>query len=265
MRCFWWFSLLLSNVGYLWRRERIIQSNSEHGEMPPVVPPENRDEVERMQNMNDLQVGTLLVSTPASTLQKSALCATKLMRQHSLLLYCWESMLFTRWPYAKDERLYSSTNSMIFVGMCGLAASAIVFLCKRMSRVMPLVTQQRFNVAIFSANAWEYSIVVRKLSVILFYTEPPFVMVCLMTWACLEAFCATIFGRRHKTLSVQCKECISCVFTLIVLIVMTVHHMALFCLPYLIQLAFLSKISDMAYIFKHLYFLSFFVFLYALD
>ena len=188
-----------------------------------------------------------------------------MMRQHSPLLYCWESMLLTRWLYAKDERLYFklSTNSMIFVAMCGLAASAIIFLCKRMSRVMPLVTQQRCNMAIFAANAWEYSIVVRKVSVILFYTEPPFVMVCLVAWVCLEAFCATIFGRRHKTLSVQCKDCISCVFTLIVLIAMTVYHMALFFVPYLIQLTFLSKISDIAYIFKHLYFLSFCVLLYA--
>ena len=57
--------------------------------------------------------------------------------RHALLVYLWEALLFTCWPFNSNEQLYSTTNLICLSVYGGLVSSAVLFTQKRMYCLHP--------------------------------------------------------------------------------------------------------------------------------
>jgi len=177
-----------------------------------------------------------------------------LQPEHALFVYLWEAAMFTLWPFNHGEPLYSSTNSMSAAVAVGIASSLVLFAQNR----MPRGACSRYHT--ITASCWHYSIQARKLCVVLFYVQPitligsgaAYTLMCgvMRWWRCVP-------GWREG-----CTHCVDMLMALCIMTLTMANHRGMYLLPLGIQHVFFAEYTALSYLFRQIYLLFLFAYLY---
>ena len=193
--------------------------------------------------------------------------------RHALLVYLWEAILFTCWPFNSNEQLYSSTNLICLSVYGGLVSSAVLFTQKRMYCLHP------DSQGLFAGRCWDYSTQIRKLCVILFYVQPVFIVLCSLLYIFIYHISALCTVKRNTAQGVPptgpfCpggggggvgplgRHCVDLLLIACILARSILNNKCLHFIPYCIQKIFFAEDAGMSYLFDQVYLLTMFVFLY---
>jgi len=167
-------------------------------------------------------------------------------------LYILESLLFTLWPYVASEAVYSTTNLMAPCALLGIGC----LLCSHARMLM----YGRDGVALVW---WQHTATARKIAVVLYYSSASLLLV-LASCSAISSYVRTKIGPKHRVVSyagtqLYVLDCVLCVY---ILTIALMSKAGLYVLVYVVYSCSLYVYPEVAYMFRHFYFLALFPTLY---
>ena len=174
-----------------------------------------------------------------------------LTRKHIVFLYGVESLLFTRWPYATGEPVWSATNLIASISLAGIAALLCSF--ARLGMYGHDMTAQKY---------WQYTTTARKFAALVYYSSWSFVFLLCISGV-VSSYCRVAFGRQQAPTYLATQLFIlDTVFAAYVMVVALATQAGAYVLVYSLYYCFLTMYPEIVYMFTHFYFLALFPMLY---
>jgi len=174
-----------------------------------------------------------------------------LTRKHIVFLYGVESLLFTRWPYATGEPVWSATNLIASISLAGIAALLCSF--ARLGMYGHDMTAQKY---------WQYTTTARKFAALVYYSSLSFVFLLCISGV-MSSYCRVAFGRQQAPTYLATQLFIlDSVFAAYVIVLALATQAGAYVLVYSIYYCFLTMYPEIVYMFTHFYFLALFPMLY---
>ena len=167
-------------------------------------------------------------------------------------LYILESLLFTLWLYVASEAVYSTTNLMAPCALLGIGC----LLCSHARMLM----YGHDGVALLW---WQHTATARKIAVVLYYSSASLLLV-LASCSAMASYARAKLGPKHRDVSYAATQLyvLDCVLCVYILTIALMRKAGWYVLVYVVYSCSLYVYPEVAYMFRHFYFLALFPTLY---